>query len=325
MLAVLRYRRIAYRFLAAGGAEAEAMPKARVALMPTFYFEGDGGALEATTDSTPIIRRLESMHAGRSVVPSDPALAFIDALIEDYADEWLTKPMFHYRWSYPADIAKASKVLPAWRNVTMSEATLAKAAQMVGDRQIGRLGVVGSNALTGPVIEASYRRFLAAFEAHLQIQPFLLGRRPAACDFAVFGQLTQLVAFDPTPMAIAAELAPRVVAWVGLTEDLSGLEPQKDDWISLGAAPVTLRALLGEIGRTYAAVMAANARAVTSGASVTEAEVDGARWSQAPFPYQAKCVAALRAAHGSLAAEARRQVDSLLEESGCASLFEAAA
>lgn len=320
MLALLRYRRIPYRFLAAGTGEAEAMPKPRVALLPTFYFAGPDGALEAVTDSTPIIRRLEASHTGRSVIPTDPALACLDALIEDYADEWLTKPMFHYRWSFPADIAKASIVLPAWRNLNMSEASLGKAAQMVGERQIGRLGVVGSNAVTAPVIEDSYRRFLLAFETHLTGQRFLLGGRPAASDFAVFGQLTQLAAFDPTPMAIAAELAPRVVAWVGLMEDLSGLEPQADDWTA-PATPPTLRAVLEEIGRFYAPVMAANARAVASGASATETEVAGARWSQVPFPYQAKCLATLRGAYAALDAGPRRQVDDLLEGTGCRELF----
>ncbi|HEV7158819.1 MAG TPA: glutathione S-transferase family protein [Caulobacteraceae bacterium] len=321
MLAVLRYRRIPYRFLAAGSAQAEALPKPRVALMPTFYFPSAAGGLEAVTDSTPIIRRLEGLYAGRSLIPTDPAGAFVDALVEDYADEWLTKPMFHYRWTYPADIAKAAKVLPAWRNPTMDEATLARAAQFVGERQIGRLGVVGSNPVTGPVIEDSYRRFLAAFEAHLAAHRFVLGGRPSACDFAIFGQLTQLAAFDPTPMAIAAELAPRTIAWVGLVEDLSGFEDAGDDTLDLAAPPASLRALLGEIGRLYAPVMIANARAVASGASEATCQVAGTAWSQAPFPYQAKCVASLRAAREALTPGDRETVDHLLAGTGCEALF----
>jgi glutathione S-transferase len=66
---------------------------------PTFFFDGEEG-LKAECDSTPITRRLEEMYPGRSVLPSDPALAFIDYLIEDFGDEWCTKYMFHYRW-YP--------------------------------------------------------------------------------------------------------------------------------------------------------------------------------------------------------------------------------
>ena len=133
--------------------------------------------------------------------------------------------------------------------------------------QIDRLYVVGSNAETGPVIEASYRRFLEAFEAHLATQPFLLGGRPGAGDFAVFGQLSQLAQFDPTPMALTLKIAPRVYAWVSLMEDQSGLEPQDGDWIDLAAPPPpTLVALLKEIGRVYPPVMLANAQALSVGA-----------------------------------------------------------
>ena len=83
MLAVLRYRRIPYRFLISGSAAAADLPKPRVALLPTFYFPDATGTPEAMVDSTPIIRRLEREIAGRFVMPADPVLAFLDALIED--------------------------------------------------------------------------------------------------------------------------------------------------------------------------------------------------------------------------------------------------
>ena len=115
-------------------------------------------------------------------IPSDPGLAFLNDLIEDYADEWLTKAMFHYRWSYADDIAKASTILPLWRGYSIpSDAAVAR-AKSVGERQIGRLYVVGSNPVTAPVIEASYARFLAAFEAHLEplsVRARAQGRRRA--------------------------------------------------------------------------------------------------------------------------------------------------
>src|SRR5205085_11997757 len=115
--------------------------------------------------------------------------------------------MFHYRWAYAADAAKAAAILPVYRGVSASKSDLAEAGRAFAERQIGRLGYVGSNAVTGPIIEASYERFLAAFDAHLATQPFVLGQRPASSDFAIFGQLTQLAGFDPTPMAVTLRLA----------------------------------------------------------------------------------------------------------------------
>jgi glutathione S-transferase len=324
MLAVLRFRRIAYRLLSRSGAARAGMPSPRVALLPTFYLPRADGELEAVVDSSPIIRRLEAEHAGRSVIPTDPALAFLDELIEDYADEWLTKAMFHYRWAYEDDIEKASQMLPLWQHYSISDQVLAERAGTIGERQIERLYVVGSNLVTGPVIEASYRRFLAAFEAHLTHRPFLLGDRPASCDFAVFGQLTQLAQFDPTPAALTLALAPRVLAWVSLMEDQSGLEPAAGDWGSVDALPETLMALLREIGRVYPPVMLANARAVTAGATEVVAEVDGQPWSQPPFAYQAKCIQWLRQSHARLPQASRETVDRILEATGCAAIVSAA-
>jgi glutathione S-transferase len=321
MLAVLRYRRIPYRYLIVSNPALADLPRAKVPLLPTFYLPGADGALEAVTDSTPLIRRFEREHGDRSLIPGDAALAFLDALIEDYADEWLTKAMFHYRWAYAADIAKASAILPCWRGLSVPDSDLAERGRAVAERQIGRLRYVGSNALTGPIIEASYRRFLEAFEAHLRVMPYLMGRRPGASDFATYGQLTQLAEFDPTPAALTLSIAPRVTAWVGMMEDQSGVEPNAADWIDAANPPPTLKALLREVGRVYTPVMLANARAVAAGAAEVAAEVDGQAWSQQPFPYQAKCLKTLREAHAALDPDARKVVDAALDGTGCEALL----
>ena len=323
MLAVLRYRRIPYRYLVVSNSALEALPRAKVPLLPTFYLPGADGALEAVTDSTPLIQRFEREHTDRSLIPSDAALAFLDALIEDYADEWLTKAMFHYRWAYAADIAKASAILPCWRGLSVPDADLAERGRAVAERQIGRLRYVGSNAVTGPIIEASYKRFLGAFEDHLRVLPYLMGHRPGASDFATYGQLTQLAEFDPTPAALTLSVAPRVTAWVGMMEDQSGVEPGDGDWIDAANLPPTLKVLLAEIGRVYTPVMLANAQAVMSGAAEVLAEVDGQPWSQQPFPYQAKCLKALRDAYAALAPDARAVVDATLDGTGCEALLAA--
>jgi hypothetical protein len=255
------------------------------------------------------------------VIPPDPVLAFLDALLEDYADEWLTKAMFHFPWAFALDVAKAASILPRWFATNQPEERAAALGEQFAQRQIDRLAVVGSNAKTAPVIEASYRRLLRLLDAHLTHSRFVLGGRPAASDFALYGQLTQLAGFDPTPTAIALETAPRVVAWVDVVEDLSGLEPCDADWTARDALPASLRALLAEVGRVYAPFLLANAAALARGLERVETEIDGHPWVQEPFPYQGKCLAWLRAGRDALGAADRRALDALLAGSGCEALF----
>jgi glutathione S-transferase len=320
MLAVLRYRRIPYRLMMGGtGGPPAGFPRPKVPLLPTFFLPDADGVVQAVTDSTPLIRRFERDYADRPIIPVDPALAFVDALLEDYGDEWLTKAMFHYRWTNAPDIARAAEILPRWTGMDRSESDLAAMSKFIAERQISRLYVVGSNSVTAPVIEASYKRFLTLFSTHLEGHRYLLGARPGAGDFAMFGQLTSLTHFDPTPMALALDTAPRVYTWVDLVEDLSGLEP--GDWLDLTVPQPTLKALLGEIGCTYVPVLLANGAALQAQAPVFEAQVDGQRWAQPTFPYHGKCLTALRAQHAALPADARGTVDALLAGTGCERLF----
>jgi glutathione S-transferase len=320
MLGVLRYRRLPYRLVIASH-DAPGLPMPKVNLLPTFFFADADGALQPVTDSSPILRRLDADYPERRVRPADPALAMIDSILEDYADEWLTKAMFHYRWRYDADVARASAILPAWTRGRTSDEALAAQSAAIAARQIPRLRYVGSNAATGPVIEASYLRFLDAMEAHLRTHAFMLGARPGGGDFGAFGQLTQLAHFDPTPMAIATERAPRVSAWTGAVEDLSGLEPTDADWFEATALPATTTAILAEAGRVYAPLLLANARAVKTEAQLVETTIDGRPWAQQPFAYQAKCLMWLREEYAALNSTARSAVDQALAGTGCEALF----
>jgi glutathione S-transferase len=319
--AVLRYRRIPHLWVHRGSPESRGLPRPRVELLPQLIAPDADGKLEARVDSTPLIRHLEAHHSGRSVIPPDPALAFLDVLLEDYADEWLTKAMFHYRWAFAPDIAKAAAILPRWSRTDQPEAQAAQLGHVFAERQIARLGVVGSNATTAPVIEASYVRLLALLDAHLEHSRFVFGARPAASDFALYGQLTQLAGFDPTPMAIAHEIAPRVVAWVNIVEELSGLEPREEDWVRRDAIAPTLHALLGEVGRVYVPFLVANAAAIQTGAASVEGTIDGRAWTQKPFPYQAKCLGWLRQDYAALPEGPRRAVHDLLDDTGCLPLI----
>jgi len=320
MRALLRYRRIPFRFVIQSGEVP--VPPVPVALIPILvHRRAPEGEDTAMIDSTFQLRRLEDEFEGRSVIPPDPGVAFLDRLIEDYADEWLTKAMFHYRWAFRADVEKAASILPRWRRVDVPHAKVAPFSKMIAERQIERLRVVGSNETTAPVIEESFVRLLDALDALLTTRPFVLGRRPAACDFALYGQLTQLALFDPTPMQIVVERAPRIYAWVEIVEDLSGLSVDEAGWNARDALPDALRGLLLEVGRVHAPFLLGNAAALEAGAARVECTIGGKPWVQQPFPYQGKCLTWLREAHRELATPDRAFVDGVLEGTGCEALF----
>ena len=75
------------------------------------------------------------------------------------------------------------------------------------------------------------------------------------------------------------------------------------------------------MGRVYAPFMLANARAVAAGDAEVRAEVDGQAWTQQPFPYQAKCLKALRDAYANLPPAERALVEAALDGTGCEALL----
>jgi glutathione S-transferase len=337
MRAALRFRRIPFRWVGAMGPQVPGLPKPPLPLMPILYFplsaaegssqsaaEGSSQSAaeewEATSDSTFMLQRLEGEYEDRSIVPGDGTVAFLDRLVEDYADEWVTKQMFHYRWAVQENVDNANKMLPRW-NLGIPEEMAAGFGDTFGQRQIDRLWVVGSNDVTRPLIEGSYERLLDILERHLREHNFVLGGRPGAGDFALFGQLSQLVQVEPSSQRIARERAPRVVAWCDIIEDISGLEVSDDDWVGRDVLPRGVSELLHEIGRTYAPFLLANADALESGAERVETEIDGAAYTQKPFPYQGKCLRWLREAYEGLSEDDRKGVDAAVVGTGCEPLF----
>ena len=319
MLALLRYRHIAHNVIWGGMmGPPTGYPRPKVALLPTFFFPDREGNLEAVVDSTPIIRRLEKDYSDRSVIPDQDALRFIDLLIEDYADEWLTKAMFHFRWAFEGDAGHVAPLLIHWANPNLPDEQVAAMASQFSKRQIDRLYVVGSNKVTARTIEDSYVRLLGLLDTLIQQQGFILGSRPSSCDFALHGQLTQLTQIEPTSMALTTKYAQRVRGWIDRMDDMSG--HKGGDWLAEDQYG-SLQGLLSEIGRTYAPFLVANAAAAGSGAQDFETEIDGRLWQQPVFSYQAKCLVALREAYQGLSADARTRVDRLLTGTGCEALF----
>ena len=299
VVAALRYARIPYRFILgqpglmaeSGHVDTASLPVAKPSLLPTVYGEDEQGNTLAVTDSTPLLQTLDQLgESQRSIYPDNDVLNFVNYLLEDYADEWLTRCMFHYRWSHQADIDKAGTMLPLMVSPSLAPDALDQFKTTFTERQISRLYVVGSNEVTAETIEKSYIRFLTLLDAHLVNHRFLLGDRPSAADFAIFGQLTCLTQQDPTPMALAQQHGPRTMAWAIRCEDLCGYEVEQSDWLAADQLPDTLIALLAEVAKVHQPTMMANAAAYELGEKTFTTTVDGKLWQQPTFAYQVKCL-----------------------------------
>ena len=226
MLSLLRYRNIPYSV--SWGDVVQNLSFLNIeppkpVLLPTMVFKDDEGLDICRTDTTPIIRYLEELYKEKSVIPSSPILCFLNYLLEDFADEWTTKYMFHYRWYFNEDADNAKKMLVLQHKIDIDDDSMNQFGDIIAERQINRLWVVGSNNETAKLIDQSYKRYLSLMEKHLKFLPFMFGQRPSSSDFGLYGQLTQLVGFDPTPRNIAYKQSPRTVSWVTIMSDLSGL------------------------------------------------------------------------------------------------------
>jgi glutathione S-transferase len=318
MRSVLRYRQIPHRWVVRGS-RWDDLPKAPVPIIPVLAFPDDAGNHgEVMVDSSPQITRLEQDFAERSLVPPDPALAFIDFLLEDFANEWVTKAMYHYRWANEADTEKSGRLLPFDKNLQLSDEDAAKAHDFFINRQLSRRGLVGSTDANAPIIERSYTNVLDILQAHLAQHDFMFGDRPGRSDFAMYGQLTPLLWWDPTPMAVAVEHAPRAVMWVQWVDDLAWLPVDgHNGWLAIDDLADTVGQLLTEAGRTYAPFMIANAEASRSSAVELVCEIDGMEYRQAPFKYQQKCLTWIRDGYAALSDVDQQRVDKILAGTGC--------
>jgi glutathione S-transferase len=303
-----RYKKIDHEWIPRSPAvQAEFQKYAKLPLVPLVVTpEGEG-----IQDSTPILERFEASHPEPSVIPGDPALAFVSALLEEYGDEWGNKWMFHYRWRYQPDIWSTAERIALQMMGAQGTLAVAQARAAVAERMTGRLGFVGSNTATEPVIEASFAKALGLIEAHLVSRPYLLGGRPAMADFGLWGQFYE-AATDPTPGALMRASAPKLMAWVQRM-----LSPREEGGFeTLDALAPTLEPLLSqEVGALFLPWSAANAAAIGRGDKSFTVALGDASWAQEPQKYHARSLTEIRAKFA--AARGASGLEPLLAKTGC--------
>jgi len=267
---------------------------------------------EGLQDSTPIIEAMERRHPAPPLAPADATLAFVAALLEEYADEWGNKPMFHYRWTYEPDQRSAAERIARDNAPGLDAGALAAVAAQVRERMVPRLSFVGSSPATLPVIEKSFRRVCEILDVHLAARPYLFGARPTLADLGLWAQLYQCWT-DPTPGALLRARHARVVGWIErmLSPITAGdLEP----WPSL--APTLTPLLRDEVAGLFLPWSDANARALAAGAKTFETTLEGRPFAQETQKYHAKSLAALRTKWA--AARGHAPLVQVMDETGCA-------
>ena len=292
---------------------AEFEAHAKLPLLPLVV--GPGGW--SMQDSTPVVMHFDRHHPRPPIHPRDPVAAFVSVLLEEYGDEWANKPMFHYRWTYPADQQVTAERIARSTLPGATEDEIAETAAAIRERMVARRRFVGSSEETADQLEASFQRLLAMLQRHLEGRPYLFGGRPAFGDFGLAAQLYQM-ATDPTPGRLLREHAPAVLQWVHRM-----LEPRDEGpfepWATLRP---TLRPLLGrEIAETFLTWSVANAKALDAGAAEAIVPVDRAPFRHDVSKYAAKSLAALRERYRAAASSA---LDEALADAGVLKFLRAA-
>lgn len=320
----LRYKRVPYvELLATPRAYRDVIvPRTGLRFIPVVVTDQD----ETWQDTSVILDNLETRFPEPPLHPGDPVLRVLAYLFELYADEFLVLPAMHYRWSFPASIAKARADFAA---VNGDPAAASKFA----DRMSGSIGFLGVSPDSIPGIEAHTRELLAALSAHFAVHPYLLGGRPSLADCAVMGPFFAHLYQDAVPAQLLRETAPAVCHWMQRCNC-----PDPDDrgeWATPAALQATLRPLLALIGGDAVPLLLDTVRAVEEWAATRPADtvepprmvgghtttLRGASVNRYTSPYALWMVQRPLDAYRSLAPADRAAVDAYLAGTGCEALF----
>ncbi len=274
----LRYKKVEFDWVARSAAtEPEFNLHAQVPTVPLLVSPEN----VSSQDSSAILARLDLAHPQPPAQPADPGLAGLSLLLEDYADEWVNKIMFHYRWTNSPDRENAAERVLEQLLAGRKAKDKAAALQKVIDSMTGRLPLVGAGGDNGKALEASFRRLITLLDAHLKEHLCLFGGHPSIADFALASQLGQMLS-DPTPGERIRDEAPFIAAWCEFMDAPTAGAP----WASLDELKPTLLPLLKhEIAVAYMPWAKSNAEGTSRRRKVTSVDLKDGKFEQTTQRY----------------------------------------
>jgi glutathione S-transferase len=166
----------------------------------------------AVHDTTPLMEALEADSPEPSATPADPSTAFLACVLEEYGDTWLAKAVYHYRWTRKKDQRLAAQRTIEDYYVTAPPEDRKVAEDAAIETMTAQLKSMGLEGELGSVVERSFKRFVKLLDDHLRKHLFIFGGRPSIADFAIAGQLIQMLK-DPTPAKIIEKDGEFVQKW----------------------------------------------------------------------------------------------------------------
>ncbi len=279
---------------------------AKLPLVPLVHCPNE----DVLQDSTPIIEKMEELFPDTSIVPPEPESAFISYLIEEYADEWVNKPMFHYRWWREEDQIAVADALAAAIQPDGSKEDVRKMSAQLRARMVPRLSFVGSSEENKEIIENSFKRLLKLLEPYLKSRAYLFGGRPSFADFGLFGQLyccTQ----QPTTLKIL-EGFPAILKWIDRMLDPKDL----GDWESWETISADLMPIVkDQVADLYLPWAVSNRKALVAGEAVFSADLKDGSFKQDTVKYAGRSLTELTRKYSMY--ESSSTLNAFLKASGC--------
>ena len=229
-------------------------------------------------DSSALADDLDQQNEGLtpSLVPADPAQAFICRLIDEAFDEFGLYMVHHMRWVGAARSTRMGIMTAREFRSLLLPGMGGLFSRRMCRRQVARCPYLFSVAPEGfsagvspqrtpparqdfppthALLDDAWRGHLAATERVLSAQTYLLGERFTLADASAYGQLSMNLA-DPEACDLMKQLAPLTHTWLCSIRDGNHIGAAGE--LTLSGA---LRPLLGMIGETFLPLMVQNEQA----------------------------------------------------------------
>lgn len=248
---------------------------------------------DALNDSTAITRRLEEMHPKPAARPANAGRRAFDALLEDYADEWIVRAMLGSRWLHEPDAEQNRTIIAADMTCGTAEVELAVAREVFPEGITATLPPMGATAESLGFLLDDLRGLCEDLDEIFAKHRFFGGAEPTVADLAFYGQLNQ-VRRDPTGRGIVGDPARPHGRWLrDIERQADGESPEHPETAAPDGA--SLAPLVRRIASTYLRFAIGNALALEDaprGELLVEL-ADGVPFKAARAGYNRKCLQAL--------------------------------